>query len=74
MELKGMNDPENRERLLKESIHIAGSEDTSAMNVLLIDDLYRSGATLRACCDVLKEKGNVGEVWVLTMTKTRSHQ
>ncbi|XHY17231.1 hypothetical protein SuNHUV7_20240 (plasmid) [Pseudoseohaeicola sp. NH-UV-7] len=74
VELKGMNDPKDRERLLKESIHIAGSEDISAMNVLLIDDLYRSGATLRACCDVLKEKGNVGEVWVLTMTKTRCNQ
>lgn len=73
-ELKEMDSPEERERLLKESIDIARTEDISAMNVLLLDDLYRSGATLRACCDLLTKKANVGEVWVLTMTKTRCLQ
>ena len=40
------------------------------VNILLVDDLYDSGATLNEAVDVLKSDVNVADVYVLTMTKT----
>lgn len=40
-------------------------------NLLLIDDLYDTGATLKECVKVLKEDINFKSIIVLTMTKTR---
>lgn len=71
-ELKGMDDPVERSNALANSISISGATNISGKKVLLLDDLYRSGATLSACCNVLKQQSNVSEIWVLTMTKTRS--
>ena len=38
--------------------------------ILLFDDLYRSGATLNEITRVLYSKGQVNNVYVLTLTKT----
>ena len=70
-DLKEVDDPAERERILQEQIVLSGTDDISGQKVLLIDDVYRSGATLRICCAVLKEQAKVGDVSVLTMTKTR---
>lgn len=40
-------------------------------NVLIIDDLFDSGATLTAVCNEFKKDPNLNNVYVLTMTKTR---
>lgn len=40
------------------------------VNILLVDDLFDSGATLNEAVDVLKSDINVADVYVLTMTKT----
>lgn len=40
--------------------------------VLLFDDLYRSGETLSEIAKVLYDEGDVAEVYVFTITKTRS--
>lgn len=40
-------------------------------NVLLVDDLYQSGATLSECVKVLREDVMIKEIYVLTMTRTR---
>jgi len=37
----------------------------------LFDDLYRSGATLNAITQALKDKGKAKEVYALTLTMTR---
>lgn len=71
-ELKGVDDPDERHKLLANAIFIAGDRDISGENVLLVDDLYRSGATLNAATDILYKKAEVSSVSVLTMTKTRS--
>lgn len=41
-------------------------------NILLVDDLYNTGGTLRQCVDVLKKSGVANLVFVLTITKTRT--
>ncbi|MGH8604614.1 MAG: ComF family protein [Gammaproteobacteria bacterium] len=41
-------------------------------NVLIIDDLYRSGATLEAVANVLQNVGRARKVFALTFTRTRS--
>ena len=44
------------------------------IKILLVDDLYRSGTTLRVATDLLKTTGKAEKVSVLTMTKTRSNR
>lgn len=73
-ELKEIDSEEERQKILKNAISIAGDEDLEGMKVLLLDDLYRSGATLEACADLLYNEANVGDLCVLTMTKTRSNR
>ncbi|MDR1702684.1 MAG: hypothetical protein LBR56_07895 [Sporomusaceae bacterium] len=41
------------------------------VNILLIDDLYSTGATLNEACKVLKTDNHVNNIYVLIMTKTR---
>lgn len=41
-------------------------------SVLLIDDLYKSGATLRQCVDQLRTDPLVDKVYVITITKTKN--
>jgi competence protein ComFC len=73
-QLKNVDDPEEREKLLRESLSIEGKEVLSGKRILLVDDLYRSGATLRVATGLLLEKAKVEKVSVLTMTKTRSNR
>lgn len=73
IELKSIADPADREQVLMESIIVSGTQDISGKNILLVDDLYRSGATLNTCCRILNSEG-VRNICVLTMTKTRSNR
>lgn len=73
-ELKDITSPGEREEILRNAFKLAGTFNLQDKNVLLIDDLYRSGATLRAITDILYKKGNVKNVCVLALTKTRSNQ
>jgi predicted amidophosphoribosyltransferase len=73
-QLKNVDDPEEREKLLQESLSIGGKELLVGKKVLLVDDLYRSGATLRVATDLLLKKAKAEKVSVLTMTKTRSNR
>ncbi|HSB73357.1 MAG TPA: phosphoribosyltransferase family protein [Candidatus Methylomirabilis sp.] len=41
-------------------------------SVLLVDDLYRSGATLNAVTEALRTKGKVSAVYAFAPTRTRS--
>ena len=70
-ELKGIENPDERVSALS-AVSIASTESIAGKRVMLVDDLYRSGATLSACTKVLYEQAKASDVVVLTMTKTRT--
>ena len=72
-ELKNMYDFDKRMEILKNAFDVAKSE-VEGRNVLLLDDLYRSGATLNSIAQTLKSKGKVRGVYVLTLTITRGRK
>lgn len=70
-QLKNVYDYDQRVKLLVDAYRI----NTAALkgkDVLLFDDLYRSGATLNAITDALYTTGAVANVYVLAITRTRS--
>ncbi len=71
-ELKNISDPKQREKILRDGITVSKKVNLQGKNVLLVDDIFRSGATLDTCCSVLTANTEVESVSVLTMTKTRS--
>jgi competence protein ComFC len=70
-QLKEIDDPDTRREILKDAFSI-NFNALSGKDVLIFDDLYRSGETLNAVCDVIMNKGKARGVYVLTITKTRS--
>lgn len=70
-ELKSIYDYSERLKLLESAFTINNSS-LNGKNILLFDDLFRSGATLNAITRVLYEQGKVKNVYVLALTKTRS--
>lgn len=51
-------------------IHRIGSLDVQK-NVLLIDDLFRTGRTMRVACVAIKTDKNVKDIYALAITRTR---
>ena len=70
-ELKGIDDPEKRREILKDAFDVEANS-LEGKDVLLFDDLFRSGETLQAATNALLNKGKARNVYVLTITKTRS--
>ena len=70
-ELKSIDDPLEREKLLRDAFSI---QDLRYQNkkVLLFDDLFRSGSTLKEITKTLYYNGKVNNVYIVTLTKTRS--
>ena len=60
---------DKKTELIKGSI-IKEKNFKKKVNILLVDDLFDSGATLNEAVDMLKRDINVADVYVLTMTKT----
>lgn len=50
---------------------IAQKKATREHNILLVDDLFQSGATLQECVRVLRQDAKLKRVFVLTMTKAK---
>ena len=73
LELKNVTDYEERNEILENAF----TADTSRLKdrtVLLLDDLYRSGATANAVTRVLYEEGTAACVYFVAVTKTRSNR
>lgn len=73
-ELKGVTDPVARNEMLQKALQLKDGNRVTGKKVLLVDDLYRSGSTLRIATDLLYIEGKAANVCVLTMTKTRSNR
>lgn len=69
-EMKEIKNPYERANMLE---GVFGVEDGryQGKNILLFDDLFRSGSTLKELTKVLYSNGKVQNVYVVTMTKTR---
>lgn len=72
-QLKGVTDPEERKKLL-DGLFSVDAKQTAGKNILLFDDLFRSGSTMNAITDVLMKDGKASNVYALTITKTRSNR
>jgi predicted amidophosphoribosyltransferase len=70
-ELKDIYDYHERLKLLQNNLSVANNI-IGGKNILVFDDLFRSGATLNAATKVMYEEGKVARIYVLTLTKTRS--
>lgn len=70
-QLKDVFDYHERIKLLA-NVHNVTSTTLRGKSVLLVDDLYRSGATLNAVTEALRAKGKVSDVYAFAPTRTRS--
>ncbi|MEJ7862706.1 MAG: ComF family protein [Pyrinomonadaceae bacterium] len=61
-------DNKARETSVKNAFEVTRPKLVEGETILLIDDVYTSGATVSNCAKVLKEKG-AGKVYVLTIAK-----
>lgn len=70
-ELKDVFGYDARVKLLNEA-HSAEPAISEGKRILLFDDLFRSGATMNSITETLYQDGKASEVFVLTITRTRS--
>ncbi|MDX6528402.1 MAG: hypothetical protein QOH41_692 [Blastocatellia bacterium] len=69
-ELKNVYDAEERKRLLRGAFE-ANAHAVNGQQILLIDDLYRSGATMSAIAETLLASG-ASKVYAFAFTQTRT--
>ncbi|WP_017167676.1 ComF family protein [Xanthomonas phaseoli] len=72
-QLKGVTDPDERMKLV-DGLYAVDPAHTAGKNILLFDDLFRSGTTMNAITDVLLKQGTAKSVCALTITKTRRNR
>lgn len=69
-QIKDVFDYAQRTEILKDAFAV-DTEKTEGKRLLLIDDLYRSGATVSAIAQLLTSRGAARAVYLLTLTQTR---
>jgi len=72
-ELKSVTDPEERKKALEGALKV-DKQQLEGKSVLLVDDVYRSGATLSETTEVVTGQGKAKVVYVLAITRTRVHR
>jgi predicted amidophosphoribosyltransferase len=72
-ELKSIADPARRKEMLSGAL-VADPRQMRDRSVLLVDDLYRSGATLEAATEAAYAQGRAAAVYVFAVTRTRVHR
>jgi len=71
-QLKSIESPQKRCNLLQGAFNV--DQRYRNKKVLIIDDLFRSGSTLKELTRTIYNKGSVNDVYVVTLTKTRVHR
>jgi competence protein ComFC len=69
-QLKDVFDYAQRAAILKDAFAV-DKQKTEGQRLLLVDDLYRSGATASAIAQLLTSQGAARAVYLLTLTQTR---
>ena len=72
-ELKSLTDVEARKAALAEAFS-ASRGLLQGKIVLLVDDLYRSGASMEAATAAILNEGGAATVYALALTRTRTHR
>lgn len=72
-QLKNITDPEERKKHV-EGLYEVDASQTVERNILLFDDLFRSGTTMNAITEQLLGPGKAAAVRALTITRTRSNR
>ena len=62
--------PKGRRRNLQGAFAVADGSKLKRREVLLVDDIYTTGATARACSRVLRRAG-ASKVWVATVSRAQ---
>jgi ComF family protein len=62
--------PKGRRRNLQGAFAVTNSSALNGREVLLVDDIYTTGATARACSRVLRQAG-AAKVWVATVSRAQ---
>jgi ComF family protein len=65
--------PTGRRRNMKGAFEVDDSRIVPGCEVLLIDDIYTTGATARECARVLRRAG-AGKVWVATLARAQTQR
>lgn len=71
-ELKTIESPQERAKLLNDAFSVTDLYKNK--KILIIDDLFRSGSTLKELTKTMYNTGQVNNVYVVTLTKTRVHR
>lgn len=71
-ELKSIEDQATRQNMLKGAFSV--DNRYQGKKILIIDDLFRSGSTLNELSNTMINHGNVENVYVVTVTKTRANR
>lgn len=72
-QLKEIFDLDKRLQVLEGAFFVE-PERVAGQQILLFDDLFRSGATMDAISDILYRQGGAKEIYALTVTRTRVNQ
>jgi predicted amidophosphoribosyltransferase len=71
--LKSVIDPEVRKAMLRDAFQV-DMKQIEGKATLLIDDVYRSGATLESAAEAVVGQGRPKAIYVLALTRTRVHR
>ena len=70
--MKGINNSEEKQKIIEGAFKFKNANLTKNKKILLFDDIYETGITLREVAKTLKKEGLIQNLYVLTITKTRS--
>lgn len=77
--LKNSNEQVKNQKASEKQVNISLNPNPSGYtvrrnsNVLLFDDLYQSGTTLKEMAKIARKDPNINKIYVLTITKTRKN-